>query len=61
MSIRCWDELLNYGAADVLKREYGSLVKAQPEAEYNATLEINLEDVPAEEGSYMTAWYNLYT
>uniref|UniRef100_A0A0W0G9Y0 Arp2/3 complex 34 kDa subunit n=1 Tax=Moniliophthora roreri TaxID=221103 RepID=A0A0W0G9Y0_MONRR len=47
MHIRCWDELVRYGALDVLKREYGSLLSAQPEAEYNVSLEIDLEQVPA--------------
>jgi len=46
MSIRCWDELVKYGAMDVLKREYGSLLQAQPEPEYNVSLEIDLEQVP---------------
>ncbi|KIM84763.1 hypothetical protein PILCRDRAFT_817554 [Piloderma croceum F 1598] len=48
MHIRCWAELVQYGANDVLKREYGSLIKAQAEPEYNVSLEIDLEKVPAE-------------
>ncbi|KII89605.1 hypothetical protein PLICRDRAFT_52775 [Plicaturopsis crispa FD-325 SS-3] len=48
MHIRCWDELVQYGATDVLAREYGSLVKAQAEPEYNVSLEIDLEALPAE-------------
>ena len=51
MSIRCWEELLKYGVLQVLKREYGSLVKAQAEADYNTSLEINLDEVPTEEGT----------
>jgi hypothetical protein len=50
MSIRCWTELVQYGAYDVLKREYGSLVKSQAEPEYNVSLEIDLEQVPVEGG-----------
>lgn len=50
MHIRCWDELVQYGATDVLAREYGSLVKAQAEPEYNVSLEIDLEALPAEGG-----------
>jgi len=49
MNIRCWDELAKYGANDVLKREYGSLMKTQAEDDYNVSLEIDLEQVPAEE------------
>ncbi|KAG6837352.1 hypothetical protein H0H93_010954 [Arthromyces matolae] len=48
MHIRCWDELVKYGALDILKREYGSLVLTQPEHEYNVSLMIDLEQVPAD-------------
>lgn len=50
MHIRCWDELVRYGALDILKREYGSLVQAQPESEYNISLLIDLETAPPEGG-----------
>ncbi|KAJ8474104.1 hypothetical protein ONZ45_g1755 [Pleurotus djamor] len=48
MQIRCWDELVQYGALDVLKREYGPLLLDQAEPEYNASLQIDLEQVPAD-------------
>ncbi|KAI0709873.1 actin-like protein ARPC2 [Earliella scabrosa] len=48
MQIRCWDELVRYGVLDILKREYGSLVRAEPESEYNVTLEVDLEQLPPE-------------
>ncbi|KAK7678526.1 hypothetical protein QCA50_010933 [Cerrena zonata] len=48
MSIRCWDELLKYGVNDVLKREYGSMVRAEPEPEYNVSLDLDLEQFPPE-------------
>jgi len=48
MHIRCWDELVRYGALEVLQREYGALLAAQPEAEYNVSLQIDLEQVPAD-------------
>ncbi|KAG5647910.1 hypothetical protein DXG03_007834 [Asterophora parasitica] len=48
MHIRCWDELVQYGALDILKREYGDLVAAQPEQEYNVSLVIDLEQVPTD-------------
>jgi len=48
MNIRCWDELVKYGALDVLRREYGSLLSSQVEPDYNVSLEIDLEQVPAE-------------
>ena len=50
MHIRCWDELVKYGALDVLKREYGSLLSSQVEPEYNVSLEIDLEQAPADPG-----------
>ncbi|KAI0671963.1 actin-like protein ARPC2 [Trametes maxima] len=46
MSIRCWDELVRYGVDNVLKREYGSLLRAEPEFGYNVTLDVNLEQIP---------------
>jgi actin related protein 2/3 complex subunit 2 len=52
MHIRCWDELVKYGAMDVLKREYGSLLAVQPEPEYNVSLEIDLDQIPADPGVY---------
>ncbi|KAI0259874.1 Arp2/3 complex, 34 kd subunit p34-Arc-domain-containing protein [Gloeopeniophorella convolvens] len=48
MHIRCWDELVRYGALDILKREYGSLVQAQPESDYNVSLLIDLDTAPPE-------------
>lgn len=53
MHIRCWDELVKYGALDILKREYGALVAAQAEQEYNVSLEIDLEQVPADTGMFI--------
>ncbi|KAH6915860.1 arp2/3 complex 34 kDa subunit [Coprinopsis sp. MPI-PUGE-AT-0042] len=49
MHIRCWDELVLYGALEVLGREYGSLLLPQAEPEYNVSLSIDLEQVPTEQ------------
>lgn len=49
MNIRCWDELVQYGVLDVLQREYGSLLSNQTEPDYNVSLEIDLEQVPADQ------------
>ncbi|EGN99013.1 hypothetical protein SERLA73DRAFT_181793 [Serpula lacrymans var. lacrymans S7.3] len=49
MNIRCWDELVQFGAMNILQREYGSLLKPSPEPEYNVSLDIDLDQVPAEE------------
>lgn len=51
MNIRCWDELVTYGALDVLRREYGTLIKAQTEPEYHISLDIDLEQLPGDEGA----------
>ncbi|KAI0749891.1 actin-like protein ARPC2 [Daedaleopsis nitida] len=48
MNIRCWDELVRYGVRDILNREYGPLVKPEPENDYNVSLEIDLEQLPPE-------------
>lgn len=53
MHIRCWDDLVKYGALDILKREYGGLLKAEAEPEYNVSLEIDLEQVPTEGGALL--------
>lgn len=52
MHIHCWDELVRYGALDVLRREYGSLVQAQTESEYNVSLLIDLDVAPPEGGQF---------
>ncbi|KAH0833156.1 Arp2/3 complex, 34 kd subunit p34-Arc-domain-containing protein [Lanmaoa asiatica] len=51
MNIRCWDELVAHGALDVLRREYGTLIKAQTEPEYHISLDIDLEQLPGDEVS----------
>ena len=50
MNIRCWGELVQYGAMEVLQREYGPLLVSQAEPDYNVSLQIDLEQVPAEPG-----------
>jgi actin related protein 2/3 complex subunit 2 len=52
MNIRCWDELAQYGAVDVLRREYGPLYLATPEPDYHVSLTIDLEQIPPEGGTY---------
>lgn len=50
MHIKCWDELVKYGAMNVLKREYGALL-TNAEDEYNASMEIDLEQIPTDAGT----------
>ena len=47
ISLVCFKELAKYGVKELLTREYGSLLSAEPEAGYDATLEINMESLPA--------------
>jgi Arp2/3 complex, 34 kD subunit p34-Arc len=51
MSIRCWDELVQYGALDILGREYGPLLSSDVEPDYNVSLDIDLEQVPTDPGT----------
>jgi len=48
MSIRCWDELVQYGANDIINREYGQYVAPQAEPQYNVTLQIDTDQIPPE-------------
>jgi len=46
MSIRCWNELVRYGANEALQRAYGQYLSASPESQYNVTLDIDVEQLP---------------
>ncbi|GAA5914526.1 hypothetical protein JCM8208_005380 [Rhodotorula glutinis] len=50
MDVPCWQELKQYGALDVLEREYGSrlLPENQTEDGYSLTLVVDLEQGPPE-------------
>lgn len=52
MHMRCWEQLAKYGVDDVIKREYGSRVMAQPEAEYHVSIEYALDSVPPAGGQW---------
>lgn len=45
IQIRCYDDLLRYGADEVLRREYGNYV-VPAEAGYNFSVEVDLENLP---------------
>ncbi|KAI1775263.1 P34-Arc-domain-containing protein [Hypoxylon cercidicola] len=47
IQIRCFKELVQYGAEQVLQREYGSYVVA-PEVGYDFSVLVDLENLPAE-------------
>lgn len=51
MGLLCWDELVQYGALDLLQREYSAflLPPSETEADYNVSLRIELESLPADQ------------
>ena len=49
LQIRCYQDLVRYGAQDVLNREYGPYVVA-PEPGYDFSVEVDLENLPADKG-----------
>lgn len=49
IQIRCYKDLVKYGAEQVLQREYGQYV-VPPEPGYDFSVLIDLENLPAEKG-----------
>ncbi|GAB7363849.1 hypothetical protein MBLNU230_g4413t2 [Neophaeotheca triangularis] len=45
IAVKCYPELLNYGAQAILEREYGSMI-VEPEQGYNFSVQIDLENLP---------------
>ena len=50
INVRCFKELVQYGAQDVLEREYGPYIVA-PESGYDFSIQLDLENLPADQGS----------
>ncbi|MCJ1389273.1 ARP2/3 actin-organizing complex subunit Arc34 [Xylographa bjoerkii] len=48
LSVKCYKELLQYGAEQVLEREYGQYI-VSPEAGYDFSIVVDLENLPAEQ------------
>ncbi|KAI9093765.1 Arp2/3 complex, 34 kd subunit p34-Arc-domain-containing protein [Phlyctochytrium arcticum] len=48
MAMRCFSELRRYGADDVLRRVYGSMLEQTPEEGYDVTLKLDLEALSGE-------------
>lgn len=48
INVKCFKDLVQYGAQEVLQREYGSYI-VNPEPGYDFSVEIDLENLPAEE------------
>ena len=56
IQMKCYDELLRYGAQQVLEREYGPYVIA-PENGYNFSVQTDLESLPEDKGWYFVEWF----
>src|SRR5271167_1747145 len=53
MAIKCYTDLIKYGAEQVLEREYKEMI-ISPEQGYDFTIEINLEKLPPSQGTYLS-------
>lgn len=49
IQIRCFGDLVKYGAEEVLRREYGQYVTS-PESGYDFSVLVDLESLPADKG-----------
>lgn len=50
IAVRCFQELVKYGAQAVLEREYGPYIIA-PESGYDFSIQVDLDDLPADQGT----------
>lgn len=48
--MRCYNELVQYGAQEVLEREYGPFI-VSPETGYDFSLLVDLVQLPQEQGT----------
>lgn len=49
IQVKCYNELLRYGAQQVLEREYGPYV-VEPESGYNFSVQVDLDSLPEDKG-----------
>lgn len=54
IQIKCYRDLVKYGAEQVLNREYGEYV-VPPEPGYDFSVLVDLENLPAEKGTLLGA------
>lgn len=50
IQVKCFSELLKYGAQEVLEREYGPYAVA-PENGYNFSVQVDLDNLPEDKGN----------
>ena len=53
ISVKCFRELVQYGAEEVLRREYGPYITS-PEAGYDFSVLLDLENLPSDPGMYIS-------
>jgi hypothetical protein len=51
MHVRCWDELVKYGANEIMEREYGQYL-TETEHEYSVSLELDCDKIKALGGEF---------
>lgn len=56
MNIRCWDELVQYGAREELAKEYGSYLQSAAEPGYHVSLLYDLDAIKAESPGQSTVF-----
>lgn len=47
--VKCYPELVQYGAQQVLEREYGPYI-VEPESGYDFSVQVDLENLPEDQG-----------
>lgn len=50
LRIKCFNELVQYGAQAVLQREYGPYI-VEPESGYDFSVQVDLESLPEDQGA----------
>jgi hypothetical protein len=50
LHIKCYQELVQYGAQSVLEREYGAYI-VEPESGYDFSVLVDLENLPEDQGT----------
>ena len=56
IQVKCFNELVQYGAQQVIEREYGPYVVA-PESGYNFSVQVDLDSLPDDKGNPLDSPY----
>ena len=57
INVKCYKELVQYGAKQVLEDKYGPYI-VPPEAGYDFSIVVDLENLPAEQGQFLQRAYH---